>query len=300
MNLGYACINMTLGSQNPKISTNRGMVNKTFKSKGLEYTQELIVDNLKDLIKIIKWNEENSIKFYRMSSEIFPWMSEYEFFNLSRYDEIRKLLSIVGELSLKFNQRLTFHPGPFNVLASPRKEVVENTIKELNKHSEIMDMMGLSKTPYNKINIHVGGVYGDKQKAMETWVDNFHLLNENTKSRLTIENDSKKTQYSVSDLMFIHKETKIPIVFDYHHHFCYSDGKCSQKELELALSTWGGGIKPIVHYSESKALHENVKVSLDAHSTYIDKLPNTYGHDFDIMVESKGKELSIIDFIKKK
>ena len=77
MNIGYACINMTLGSQKPKVTTNRGMIRKTFDEKGISYVSELALQNVRDLIEVIKWNEKNGIKFYRMSSDMFPWMSEY-------------------------------------------------------------------------------------------------------------------------------------------------------------------------------------------------------------------------------
>ncbi len=158
MNIGYACINMTLGSQKPKVTTNRGMIRKTFDAKGIPYVSDLALQNIRDLIEVIKWNEKNNIKFYRMSSDMFPWMSEYEFTDLPDYKKICVLLSGVGKLADRYGQRLSFHPGPFNVLASPSENVVKKTIVELNKHSQIMDLMGLSRTPYNKINIHVGGV----------------------------------------------------------------------------------------------------------------------------------------------
>ena len=88
MNLGYACINMTLSSQpkSKRITTNRSMIKRTFKEKGIEYAGELALQNIKDLLSILKWNEKNNIKFYRMSSDIFPWMSEYEFDELKNYD----------------------------------------------------------------------------------------------------------------------------------------------------------------------------------------------------------------------
>jgi UV DNA damage endonuclease len=105
--------------------------------------------------------------------------------------------------------------------------------------------------------------------------------------------------YSVKDLMYIHKKIGIPIVFDYHHHqFCTGD--LTEKEaLQLASTTWPKDIRPIVHYSESKALHENDnKQKPQAHSEYINALPDTYGIEVDCMVESKAKELAILPFIK--
>lgn len=294
MEIGYACINTTLGSQKPKITTNRGMIRRTFDSKGLPYVSELVLSNIRDLIKVITWNYNHGINVYRMSSDMFPWMSEYNFEDLPNFNKIKNLLSGVGKLAEKYNQRLTFHPGPFNVLASPNNDVVSKTIVELNNHSKIMDMMGLSTTPYNKINIHVGGVYGDKDSALKRWCDAFQLLDDNTKSRLTIENDDKLSAYTVSDLMYIHENTGIPIVFDYHHHSC-NPGDMSHKEaLTLAMSTWSKDITPVVHVSEPRD-DKNPR----AHHDYINNYVDNYGFNFDMMFEAKAKELSVLSYRRK-
>lgn len=293
MKIGYACINMTLGSQKPKITTNRGMVRKTFDQKGITYVSELALQNILDLIEIVKWNYKNDIHFYRMSSDMFPWMSEYEFTDLPDYNKIKKLLSGLGVLANKYDQRLTFHPGPFNVLCSPNGDVVKRTINDLDKHSQIMDMIGLSTTPYNKINIHIGGVYGDKQSAMDRWINNFHLLSENTKSRLTIENDDKTSAYTVADLMYINEKTGVPIVFDYHHHTCHSDGMSHEEALMMAVSTWPKDITPIVHISEPRD-----EKNFRAHHDYVVNEVNTYGYDVDLMMEAKAKELAVLEYCK--
>ena len=298
MNLGYACIIMTLGKRKPKITTNRSMIKKTFKEKGISYASDLGVKNCLDLVEIIKWNNENGINFFRLTSDLFPWASEYNLTELPHYERIKNILGAAGDLATKYGQRITSHPGPYNVLVSPREHVVENTIADLTNHGDVFDMLGLSRTPYNKINIHCNGVYGDKQSAMDRFCKNFELLPESVQTRLTVENDDKATMYSVKDLMYIHERIGIPIVFDYHHHkFCTGD-MTEQEALELAISTWPKGITPVVHYSESKALHEsNDKLKPQAHSDYINNLPNTYGNKVDIMVESKAKELSILPHI---
>jgi UV DNA damage endonuclease len=134
--LGYACINITLAEKN--IIVNRSMIKKTFDSKGLDYVSDLAIKNINDLITIIKWNEEHQIKNYRMSSNIFPWFTHYEFNDLPKYDIIRKLMKTAGDLVRKYGHKVSFHPGPFNCLASPTPEVVEKTIYELEQHSRIM------------------------------------------------------------------------------------------------------------------------------------------------------------------
>lgn len=296
--LGYACINMTLGSGKNKITTNRSMIKSTFIQRGLPYASELGLLNAKDLLPILKWNLERGIFLFRMSSDFFPWASEYELEQLPDYEEIKWHLSEAGEFAKKNGIRITSHPGPFVVLTSPKESVIQNSIKDLEIHGKVFDLMGLYNSPYNKINIHCNGVYGDKISAMDRFCENFQRLSHSVQSRLTVENDDKASMYSVKDLMYIHNKIGIPIVFDYHHFLFNTGGQTEEEALRLAVSTWSNGITPIVHYSESKALHENnTKLKPQAHSDYINSLPDTYGLDVDIMVEAKMKELAILPFI---
>lgn len=292
-NLGYACINMTL--RKDKITTNRSMIKRTFLKEGIRRSSDLALQNTRDLIEIIKWNHKNGFKLFRMTSDLIPWASEFSLSSMPDYRKISILLNGAGNLAAKYGQRITSHPGPFNVLVSPNERVVNNTIRDLSIHGEIFDLMGLSRTPYNKINIHCNGVYGDKQSAMDRFCKNFERLPESVQTRLTVENDDKASMYSVKDLMYIHERIGIPIVFDYHHHrFCTGD-LTEQEALELAMSTWGD-IKPVVHYSESKTL-EDETAKPQAHSDYIYSKIDTYGHDLDIVVEAKAKELTVLNYL---
>ena len=215
MNLGYACINMTLSKRIDKITTNRGMVKKTFLNKGIEYAGSLALLNVRDLHTILKWNVKNNINFFRVSSDMFPWVSHYDIELLPQYNQIKNVLSDVAKYVKKHNLRLTFHPGPFNVLTSPSSSVVNNTINDLENHGKICDLLELSRTTFNKINIHCNGVYGDKKSAMDRFCLNFNALSSSVKSRLTVENDDKSSMYSVRDLIYIHEKIGIPIVFDF-------------------------------------------------------------------------------------
>jgi UV DNA damage endonuclease len=283
-----------------KVGTNRTMVKRTFEAKGLDYVSELALLNAKDIIKILEWNRLNGINFFRLSSAMIPWGDNIDITQLKDYKEIKSELKKAGNYAKFWNMRINSHPGPFNVLPSPNESVVQKTFADLELHGKIFDLMGLSKTPYNNINIHCNGVYGDKQSAMDRLITNFKRLSPSVRKRLTLENDDKASMYSVKDLMYIHKHTGIPIVFDYHHHQFCTGGLSEEEALKLAATTWPKGIKQEVHYSESKALHENnPKEKPQAHSLYINELPNTYGLDLDVMVEAKGKELAILPFINK-
>ena len=297
MRIGYACINMTLQKAGG-ITTNRGMRQKTFKERGLPYVSDLALQNVRDLVNIVKWNEEMGIKLFRMSSDIFPWMTYYDFEDLPDYDKIKNTLKGIGTLAEKYGQRLTFHPSHFNALGSPNPKVLESTIKELNEHSKIMDLMGLSATVYNKINIHIAGAYGDKQATLDRWISNYHKLDPNTQARLTVENDDKENMYSVQELYDgVYKKCGVPIVFDYFHHKFCTGGLTEEEALKLAASTWPKDIVPLTHYSESRRkekLDESIKAQ--AHSDLIKDTIQTYGLDIDVVVEAKHKELAVLNY----
>lgn len=294
--LGYCCINITLGDTG--VTTNRGMVKKTFLEKGLSYVSELALKNVKDLEQIIHWNHANGIRMYRMSSDIFPWCSEYEISDLPDYEEIRNALSISGELAKLTGQRITFHPSPYSVLASQNESVVINALKELRQHGEIMDLMGFERSTFYPINIHVNTANPSKQEAADRFCKNFERLDDSAKLRLVVENDDKKSAFTPQDLHeLIHKRIGIPITFDFHHHKCNPDSLTEEEALSLCLSSWGS-ITPLTHYSDSRKLFEDISARDVAHSDWIwvNELP-TYGREFDIELEVKMKEKALLKFL---
>ena len=298
MNLGYACINTGLSAN--RIMTNRTMRRKTFEAKGLDYVSELALANIKDLETIVKWNNEHRIKLFRLSSQIFPWSDDYKLSDLKDDAEICDRMFNIGNIATQAGQRLTMHPGPYNCLASPNQKVVEKTIRELNCHSEQFNMMGFEPSPYNKINIHVGGAYGDKEATLERFCMNFYSLRDDTQKRLVIENDDSPNEYSVYDLYHgVYKEIGIPITFDYFHHKFNTGNLTEEEALKMAARTWPEGVTQCCHYSESRRkekLDESIRPQ--AHSDIIYDKIDTYGLEPDIVIEAKLKEQAIFNYGK--
>ena len=287
MNLGYACINISLADEG--ITTNRGMIRRTFLEKGIGYASELALQNVKAFLQIMEWNVANNIHVFRVTSDLFPWASEYRLKDLPHFREIRELLQAAGKLPV----RVSAHPGPFNKLAGTGA-TLQNTIKDLETHSEIFDLMELQTSPWNKINIHVGGAYGDKPETLKRFAENFKLLSENLKARLTVENDDKGGLYTVKDLATLHEMIGIPIVFDYFHHRLHPGTQEEEEAFLTAYSTWP--VKPTFHYSSSRREKENPEAKKEAHSDWVHDTINTYGKDLDIMLETKMKELSLLKY----
>lgn len=296
--IGYCCISLGCNEGKKKkdhIQVNRGMVKKTFQTKGLPYAAELIVANLKDTLEVLKYNLKNGIYVYRMSSDSFPWMSDYELTDLPNIEEVKRMLKKIGDFAKENDMRLSFHPGHFDVLASESASVVDKTIDDLEKHAQIMDMMGLDQTPYYAINIHVNTTKPTREEAAARFVAAFDRLSDSCKKRLTVENDDSPNQYSVKILKeHVHDKIGIPIVFD-QHHFNYGPQDQSMEEaLKTACSTWGG-IRPLTHMSSPKTI-EDAAGKATAHADYIYEAIETFGLEFDTEIEAKAKDLAVIRY----
>jgi UV DNA damage endonuclease len=289
MNLGYACINMDLADQG--ITTNRGMIRRTFLEKGIRYASELALGNVQALYQILKWNLAHDIRVFRVTSELFPWASEYRLEDLPDFPSIRETLEACGRLGI----RISSHPGPFNKLAGSGA-TLENTIKDLEIHSQVFDLMQLPRSHWSKINIHVGGAYGDKGETMKRFAENLGLLSPALRSRLTVENDDKPGGYSVKDLLILHERCGIPIVFDYFHHRLHPDGWSEEEAFLAAYGTWS--LKPVFHFSSSKKEYEDPASKKEAHSDWAHEPINTYGKDVDIILELKMKERAVLKYLQ--
>jgi len=297
-NMGYCCICLSLDKEG--VTTNRGMVKKTFLREGLKYVSELALKNTSDLIRIIKFNSENSIKMYRISSDMFPWMSEYEIDDLPDIKEILNNLEEAGRIAKQAGQRLSFHPSHFCVIASLNPEVVVKSVKELRQHAEIMDKMGLERSHKYPINIHINTTKPSKEESAERFIEEYNKLPDTVKSRLVLENDDKKSQFTPTDLYtLIYKRIGVPITYDYLHHKCNPDELSEKEALELCISTWPKNIPALTHFSDSRKLFEDSSVKDVAHSDWIWSKIETYGKVFDIELEVKMKDLALLKYLGK-
>jgi len=297
-NFGYCCLCLSL--ENQGITTNRGMVKKTFLEKGISYAAELALKNTEDLIKIIEWNISQGIKMYRMSSDMFPWCSEYEISDLPRFDLIAGNLKKAGDLAMGSNLRLSFHPSPYCVIASQNPDVVTKSIKELRQHGEIMNFMGLPQNHFYPINIHVNTSKPSKEESASRFCREFQGLPEFVKSRLVIENDDKKSLFTPNELYsLLHENIGIPITFDFLHYKCNPDVDSTEEDsLRKCLSTWPDGIVPLTHYSDSKKIYEDASAKELSHTDWIYNKIETYGLEFSIELEVKMKDLALLKYLQ--
>ena len=294
--LGLCCLNIELREKKPTIFSSRRVTLKTLEEKGIDNLKNKIINNMNDVLKMIQWNEDNGIKVFRLSSEIFPHYSNKKAEDYT-LDFAVNLLKEIGKRSKEFNQRLTFHPGPYNCLGSLHEDVIEQTIRDLKYHADLLDIMELDQN--SVMVIHGGGVYKDKEKTIERWCNNYDKMPENIKRRLVLENCEKN--FSIEDCLKVSEKVNVPIVFDTHHYDCYNKLHPTEKfenpeyYIPKILETWNRqDIKVKFHVSEQGS------GKIGHHSDYVETLPKylleipeKYGQSIDIMIEAKMKEKSI-------
>ncbi len=286
MKVGYPCINYTL-----KCSPNKTLRLKNFDEKRV---LNIIDNNLNCLIEILKFNMENEILFFRISSDTIPFAS-HKVMNINWSKIFKNKFLEIGEFIKKNKMRVSMHPDQFILINSIKEDIFEKSVKELEYHAMLIDSLEIDES--HKIQIHVGGVYNDKSKSIDRFIIKYEKLPDLIKKRLVIENDDKF--YNVSDCLFIYEKTGIPIVFDYFHFSLNNNGENLSEILPKVFETWKekDGI-PIVDYSS-----QEINAKRGTHARKIDLndfekfIKYTRPYDFDIMIEIKDKEKSTIKAI---
>jgi UV DNA damage endonuclease len=244
----------------------------------------------------LQFNLEHKLLFFRISSDLVPFGSH----PINRFNwqtHFQEEFEEIGKFIIKNRMRISMHPDQFTLINSIKDELFERSKNELKYHVEILDLMKLDASA--KVQIHVGGAYGDKKKSMERFVTRFGMLDDSIIQRLVIENDDKL--YDLNDCLKINAQIRIPILFDvFHHKLNNSENLSVAESFQLTAKTWHekrDGV-PMVDYSSQEP-----NGSSRQHSETIDiedfdlLLKETEPFDFDIMLEIKDKEKSAIKAI---
>jgi UV DNA damage endonuclease len=288
MRIGYPCINRTIGCT----------ANSTFRLKSYSQSRlkQTIRNNLECLQKILQFNIEHGLLFFRISSDLVPFASHpANKFNWQKH--FKQEFEAIGEYIRKNKIRISMHPDQFTLINSVKEDIFERSKKELKYHADLLDLLKLDASA--KIQIHVGGVYGDKKKSMERFVKRYEIIDDAIRQRLVIENDDRL--YDLSNCLQINRQTKIPVLLDVFHHKLNNKAQIGTEYFELAAKTWElktDGV-PMVDYSSPKpnGLPQQHSETIDLRS-FSEFLKQTEPFDFDIMLEIKDKEKSAIQAIE--
>jgi UV DNA damage endonuclease len=254
----------------------------------------LCAANADALLASLQFCAENGIGCFRINSQILPIKTHptcgYEVTDLPKGDEIVRHFKACGKFVCKHKLRTCFHPDQFVVLNSHRPEVVAASVRELEYQAEVAEWVGA-----DVVNIHGGGAYGEKQKALADFARNLKLLSRRVRSRLTVENDDKT--YTPADLLPICNAEGIPLVYDVHHHRCNPDGLSVEQATRKALGTWNR--EPIFHISSPIDGWKRPKP--ERHHDFIDveDFPVCWlGKKITLEVEAKAKEVAVLKLKK--
>ena len=284
--LGYACITNCINDSSSSPYT----YSEYLKDGDIDKLDRVIISNLKSLNNIIDYNIKNNIHFYRISSKIIPLATKDDV----KFDYTNKYKSYYDTIGKKISDskmRVDFHPDQFCVLNSVKSDVVSNSVKILEYHYNLLNMLNVN----DKILIlHVGSSTFGKENSISRFINNFNKLPIYLRKCIAIENDDKV--FNVNDVLKISKVTSIPIVLDYHHHLC---NKSDFSFVDI-FNSWGNS-RVKMHFSSPKN-----KIDYRSHNEYINgddfinfiEILKKYDRDIDIMLEAKGKDDSLFRLVR--
>lgn len=300
--IGYVAISNVLGKKVTSSSTvTFANYNKILsEEKRLEKLKTVTLSNLEDLEKILKYNIENEIHFYRITSALIPLVTHPEVGYWGHREIFKKDFKHIGKLIKESNMRVDTHPDEFNVINSASPKVVENTLINLSRQVEWFEDMNYKE---GKMVIHVGGATGGKEAALKRFVENFNKFPKDIQEKIIIENDDKT--YTAKETLTLCKELKTPMVLDIHHHNCNNEGDDITVILEDILNTWENeSLPPKMHFSSPKDRTLIGKVD-KKHAGFIEaqdfinflEILKIFNRDVDIMLECKEKDIALFKLV---
>lgn len=296
--LGYVSIalNLPKTTSSSTVTYARYSKMKTDKEK-INKLKEVTKSNLDDLEKILRYNIENEIHFYRITSNLIPLLTHPEVdFDYKRF--FRKDFEYIGNLIKGNNIRVDTHPDQFNVINSTKKDVVESTLRNLKAQAELLYDLNY---PYGKMVLHVGSSQGGKEESIDRFINNLKLFPQNITDNLIIENDDKT--FTAKDVLDLCKRINKPMVLDVHHHICNNEGEEIGELLPEVFKTWENEIlPPKIHFSSPREFENDRKHADYINSSdfikFLEKAKEVCDIDFDIMIEAKQKDLALEKLMK--
>jgi len=283
MKIGYPCINWGLTSRS----------NATFRLKS--YTPEKFRDtvkiNLHGLQDILAFNASHDLNFFRISSDLIPFAS-HPICEVDWIKEFKTELTTIGDYIRKHDFRISMHPSQFVLITAQSEKIVENSVRDLDWHCRLLDAFNLDLSA--KVQIHVGAAYGDKSRALEKFIHNYHSLPSHIKQRLVIENDDRI--FDLKDCLYLHAKIGIPIIFDNLHHACLHNDEPLIEAITAASKTWS--TQDGILMADYSSQEPNARVGKHAQSideqAFTEYLQATRNLNFDVMLEIKDKEPSAL------
>jgi UV DNA damage endonuclease len=269
--------------------------------------------SLEYLDAIFDYLHRHDIPMYRMSSDLAPYATHPD---MPQFHEMiaesAAELAAIGAKARALDLRLSFHPSQFIVLNSPDPDLVRKSIWDVASQAEMLDRMELG--PEAVIVIHVGGTYGDRQASLRRWVETWEMLPEHARRRLVLEHDD--IRFSAADVLWVHEHTGVRLIFDHQHFWCLNPERLEMRAtVKAMLRTWPEGVRPKIHVSTPRTEMREIKrkdrktgklklayqppvwtghADFTNPFEFVTMMRSLDGLDFDIMLESKSKDLALV------
>jgi UV DNA damage endonuclease len=277
------------------VNTTATSIARMDRTDALAKLSRLCLANADSLMAALQFCSNHGIGCFRINSQILPLKTHpqhgYAIGDLPSGPEIVARLQACGAFAREFGIRTCFHPDQFVVLNSPRPEVVTASVQELEYQSEVAEWVAA-----DVVNIHGGGAYGDKAKALEDFARNLQRLSPRARSRLTVENDDKI--FTPADLLPLCRAHGLPLVYDVHHHRCNRDDLTESEATEQAAATWNR--EPLVHISSPQQGWDGPNPKRHHDFINVKDFPKYWRErDLTVEVEAKAKELAVLQLMKR-
>lgn len=256
--------------------------------------------NIHNTLRILRYNKDYNIKVYRFTSKLIPLATHPIVSHWDYIEDFKEELKELGDFVRKNEFRVSAHPDHYTLINSISKDVIKNSINDLDYHVRLFEAMGLEDYNY-KLVLHIGGLYKSKEESIEKFKENFIKLPNRIKNRIILENDDKS--YTAADVLQICNDLKVPMVVDIHHHNCKNDGEKIQDLLPYIFDTWNNeSLNPKIHFSSPKSQKEFRShaddIELEDFHAFLD-IAKKVGRNFDVMIEAKNKNIALINLSAK-
>lgn len=295
--LGYVAMTMDLVDCSPSGTVTVKVLNKIQDDDSRVYKLIRVAKkNIHNTLRILRYNQDYNINVYRFTSKLIPLATHPIVSHWDYIEDFKVELKELGDFVKKNEFRVSAHPDHYTLINSKSKEVIKNSINDLDYHVRLFEAMGLEDYKY-KLVLHIGGLYKSKEESIEKFKENFIKLPDRIKNRIILENDDKS--YTAVDVLQICNDLKAPMVVDIHHHYCKNDGEKIQDLLPYIFDTWNNeSLNPKIHFSSPKSPKEFRShaddIDLEEFHAFLD-IAKKIGRDFDVMIEAKNKNIALIN-----
>jgi UV DNA damage endonuclease len=296
---GYVAMSVEVKNASPSKTMTAAAFSKLLdREAAIRKLERIAGENLHNTLRLLRHNRAHDIKLYRFSSKLIPLLGHEMLEGWNPFPALADAFREVGDYVKEHGMRVSFHPDHFTVLSTNRSEVLVKSIQDLQRHVQMLRVMGLDERA--KCNIHMGGTYGNKTEAFDRFVYQFSQLDESIRRRISLENDDKT--FTAQETLNACKRVDVPMVLDIHHHAVNHNGESAAELWPAILQTWSEqDIPPKIHVSSPKSDKDP-----RGHADYVNprdiiqfmKSIAAFTPHLDVMIEAKMKDGALFQLMQ--